>query len=618
VKSSRLQTGLLRWAIVAVCFGLAMVAAWSPLADRIDNYAYDYITTVSKPPSAEPESVIVGIDDETYTARGGVTETRRIVSEALDKIAPAHPKAVAIDVILHDASLLSANDLDVRLEASLRATHNPILAADIAGGKWEEPLERFRTLAAAVGHVERDTDPHDGVLRRIRLERVAGGEQHWALALEAFRVSRGLPIVGSEEDLEIGGERIPAPLNEEGRILWIRYLASGIPTVSVLAVEQHPEMIRGKVVFLGATAQSATKDRLLDPYGQNVPGVEVNAHVFETLARGDFLVPAREFSILMVCVGFAIAAGLSFQFLPGWWAYAAILPVLALALRLPFAMYGRGIVFPLFAPAAVAWMCPVGAGLFQHFFVRRQLRDTESERSRYQQAIHWAAHEMRTPLTAIQGSSEIMTRYTLPEAKRAQLSEMINSESKRLSRIIQTFLDVERLADGHVEMKREVFAAAPMVDTCLKRVAPLAERKQIAITLDRHVEADLVGDRELMEYAFYNLLNNAVKYSPAETHVRVFSDLTGAELRLAVRDEGIGMDAKDLRNIFKKFYRSRRAENSGEVGTGIGLSIVEQIVGLHGGRIEVTSKPGKGSCFTIVMKARAAATPGNATEALDR
>src|SRR5207302_1292498 len=154
---------------------------------------------------------------------------------------------------------------------------------------------------------------------------------------------------------------------------------------------------------------------------------------------------------------------------------------------------------------------------YQHFFVRKQLRRSESEKSRYQQAIHWAAHEMRTPLTAIQGSSEIMSRYKLPEAKQHQLSEMINSESKRLSRIIQTFLDVERLAEGQMELKREPFAASEIVDACMLRVTPIAERKSISISLDSTVNGTLVGDRELMEYALYNLLTNAVKYSPVET-----------------------------------------------------------------------------------------------------
>jgi signal transduction histidine kinase len=74
-------------------------------------------------------------------------------------------------------------------------------------------------------------------------------------------------------------------------------------------------------------------------------------------------------------------------------------------------------------------------------------------------------------------------------------------------------------------------------------------------------------------------------------------------LRLAVADQGMGMEEKELRNIFKKFYRTRTAEASGEAGTGIGLSIVDQIVTHHGGRIEVASQPGKGSCFTLVLPA---------------
>jgi signal transduction histidine kinase len=159
-----------------------------------------------------------------------------------------------------------------------------------------------------------------------------------------------------------------------------------------------------------------------------------------------------------------------------------------------------------------------------------------------------------------------------------------------------------------MELKREPFRAAEIVEVCMARAAPLAERKRIAVSLETPVEGTLVGDRELMEYAFYNLLTNAIKYSPAETQVRIRGDLRGDELRLAVADEGIGMDAKELKNIFQKFYRTKRAEASGEPGTGIGLSIVEQIVAQHGGRIDVTSTPGKGSCFTMILAAQSRAS----------
>ena len=145
-----------------------------------------------------------------------------------------------------------------------------------------------------------------------------------------------------------------------------------------------------------------------------------------------------------------------------------------------------------------------------------------------------------------------MTNYALPAAKQKQLSEMINSESKRLARLIQTFLDVERLAEGQMDLKREPFPAADVVNTCLARVAALAEHKSITTTLDTPVEGTLVGDRELMEYAFYNLLTNAVKYSPPDTHVRVTAETRGNLLRLSVRDQGIGMDAKEAQEHFQE------------------------------------------------------------------
>jgi len=137
----------------------------------------------------------------------------------------------------------------------------------------------------------------------------------------------------------------------------------------------------------------------------------------------------------------------------------------------------------------------------------------------------------------------------------------------------------------------------------VERVIPLAERKQIRIAMDHLDDEVLTGDRELMEYAFYNLLTNAIKYSPAKTEVTVFGGRDGDRCQISVRDQGIGLDQKDVRKIFQKFYRTRKAEQSGEVGTGIGLSIVEQIILQHGGAIDVKSTPGKGSCFTLILPA---------------
>jgi len=599
--------------VLAICFVMGIAAGFNSLAVRVDLYAYDRMLSLLHD-TWTPQSVIVKIDAETLAAGHGMRGIRTILAQVLDELVLAQPKAVALDVTLHDEVDPAE---DARLEASLRATKNLILPCQLAGTKWEDPAPRFSGLGA-LGHVHTEGDRLDGVSRQIVLERVADGQRRWALSLEALRVTLGADNPEeSPEDLTVGNILIPAP-RQNGRTLLIRYLDLGtIPSVSALEIARHREELRGKTVFLGVTDFSAANDRLVSPYGVNFPGVEMHAQAFETMIHGKFLVPAKNTTWLLVCVSLAVAVGLSFWLLAGWRAYVLIVPILAAAhYFLPVQFFARGIVLPYLAPVAVAWLSSIGAATYRHFMVRGQLRKSESEKSRYQQAIHWAAHEMRTPLTAIQGSSELMTRYAMPEAKRSELNSMINSESKRLARIISTFLDVERLAEGQMELKQEPLAVAELVDTCMRRAKTLAERKHIGMCLDSTVEGTLLGDRELLEYALYNLLTNAVKYSPADTEIHVYSELKDGELRLAVRDQGIGMDAKEIKSIFQKFYRTKRAEASGEMGTGIGLSIVEQIVFRHGGRIEVTSTPGKGSCFTMIMKAHVSAQPD--AETVDR
>jgi len=109
------------------------------------------------------------------------------------------------------------------------------------------------------------------------------------------------------------------------------------------------------------------------------------------------------------------------------------------------------------------------------------------------------------------------------------------------------------------------------------------------------------GDKELLEYAFYNLLNNAVKYSPEKTGIECVCEVSEGKVKVAIRDQGMGMEPADLKRIFDRFYRSKRAEESGISGTGIGLSIVNEIVKQHEGRIDVQSQVGVGSVFTVIL-----------------
>jgi signal transduction histidine kinase len=208
---------------------------------------------------------------------------------------------------------------------------------------------------------------------------------------------------------------------------------------------------------------------------------------------------------------------------------------------------------------------------------------------------------MRTPLTAIQGSSELIERYELTDDRRKQVAGLIHSESQRLGRMIEMFLGVEKLSSGEIQLQNAEVDVEELLATCVERARPLADRKQIEIRHAGGGDASAWGDREFLECACYNLITNAVKYSPAKTSITVQSRQAGGNIRISVEDRGFGMDEKEVKDIFRKFYRTRRAEESGETGSGLGLALVEEIIARHGGTIEVESRVNQGSRFTLSL-----------------
>ncbi len=576
----------------------------------LENLVYDEMYRLYRPPAWQPEGVLLTIDEQTLdTVRGGMAGIRRPLAEGLRLVAAAGPKAVAIDLILSNPADPEA---DRDLAAALRDCPNLVLSSSqLPGEKWEDPLPEFRAAARAVGHVH-VWPGRDAVVRHIPLARISGHDRRWAISLETFRLSRKADIVetsGSSE-LQVAGTTIPA--EGDARVIRLRFPPPDrkpreVSLRDLLADHRRAADFAGKVVFVGATAQTE-HDRLFSPYSAGIPtsGIEINADAYETIAHGMFIRDVPPLIVALFAALLVAASGAAFRFVPGWAAYVAGAAILVVASAAPYIAFTHSRVLSFTTPVSAAWFGVITSAAYYHLVTRRNLRRSEAERQRYQQAMHFVTHEMRTPLSAIQGSSELISRFALTEEKRKQIALLINSESKRLARMVEIFLNVERLSAGQMELKREAISVQEMVDVCVERTKPLAERKRIAIDLHPiSAEYQLTGDRELMEYACYNLLTNAVKYSPQQTEVTVSALLSGGHVRIAVKDQGIGMDQKEVKQIFRKFYRTKKAEESGEAGTGIGLSIVQQIVEQHGGEIEVVSQPGAGSCFTLVLPATA-------------
>jgi len=593
----------LDWRYVAalgVCLVTALLLGFTDLASSIDGYAGDFIFRLHEPAWEDSEAALLAVDEASLVAMRGRRQLREWVAFALGQIAPVRPRAVGVDLIFADPAEEAA---DASLQRAFEGTQGLVLGADLLRtGGWELPLERFRR-GAYLGHVHAEPDP---VSRILPLMKAQAGERYWAMALEVYRQAHNAAIVEEPDALTAGAIRIPAR-REEAYPVGIRYRAPGrIPQVTLKELRDTParaETFRGKAVFVGFTAQSEVKDRLMTPRGEWMAGVEIHAHAYETIRTGAFLRPAPLALVLAMCLGMVTLVGVIFYRPPGAWSYVWGGLMLMAAHLTPHLMFRLGWLFPTVAPTFAALFAVAAAAGFQYFVLRGRWRVAESDKARYREAIHFVAHEMRTPLSAIQGSSELLTRYNMSDDKRKQMATMINAESKRLARMITAFLDVERLGDGSMELKRDPVELDLVLQSCVDRARVLADRKQMTIEWAGGPAFQLTGDRELLEYAVYNLLTNAVKYSPAETVIRVSTEYRGGRVRLAVADQGMGMEEHELERIFQKFYRTKRAEQAGIEGTGIGLSLVNEIVRHHGGKIDVTSRPGEGSCFTLELPA---------------
>jgi two-component system sensor histidine kinase KdpD len=199
------------------------------------------------------------------------------------------------------------------------------------------------------------------------------------------------------------------------------------------------------------------------------------------------------------------------------------------------------------------------------------------------------SHDLRTPLVSIIGAVSSLLTYgaTYEENARRDLLLTIQAEAERLNRFVGNLLDMMRLESGALELQREWVEIGDVIGTALSRLTQALSRHQLIVEVDPGLPM-LRLDDVLIEHVLVNLLENAAKYSPPQTTIRVSARREGRAIVAEVADEGLGIPAGDLERIFDKFYRVQRGDRHG-AGTGLGLSICRGIVEAHGGQITARS-----------------------------
>ncbi len=211
-----------------------------------------------------------------------------------------------------------------------------------------------------------------------------------------------------------------------------------------------------------------------------------------------------------------------------------------------------------------------------------------------------ASHELRTPLTIVKGEAEVALRGENKKFEEYQKSlASINEEADRMFKIVDDLLTLAKADSKSQQLEIEPVHLNQLIHKVKSQFESLVDKNRITLVLKEKERIVLQGDKQRLTQLLNNLIDNALKYTPPGGKVKISLDREYEWAKIIVEDTGIGIPPEDLPHIFERFYRVDKARSRKMGGSGLGLSIVKWIVEAHKGRIEVKSKPGQGTCFTV-------------------
>ncbi len=213
------------------------------------------------------------------------------------------------------------------------------------------------------------------------------------------------------------------------------------------------------------------------------------------------------------------------------------------------------------------------------------------------------SHELKTPLTSVQGFAQAILDSTAatPDAQR-QAAQVIYDESARMHRMVLDLLDLARLDAGTLDLQRTPVELAALLNSIAEKFSPQARAANVTINVESAALPLITGDGDRLAQVFTNLVDNALKFTPAGGSITLKAAATGSSVHVEVTDTGAGIPAEAQVHIFDRFYQADPSRPGGaRHGAGLGLAIVKEIVAAHGGKISVRSEQGVGSTFTVTL-----------------
>lgn len=380
----------------------------------------------------------------------------------------------------------------------------------------------------------------------------------------------------------------------------------------ILAGKFTPGKYTNKIVLIGNDHGGSVKDYIKTPFSKDAKSmttVEMHANMLDTLIQNrapiqvpmwlNFLItiaisiltvhvlftlkPSQSLSILLVAGATLTLLGMiSFHF--GYWVRMAH-PLLAI-----FLCYYFFIPYRLIIENRRSW---------EYYQKNKLLSQVEELKTNF---ISMMSHDLKTPLARIQGMTDVILKDTQPlTSQQREAVDTIRQSSEDLLKFISAILNYGKIESEGVELHLQSRDINALLKDVIRKHEFLAKVKRIPIKFESEPLFPIPVDPELIKQVFSNLIENAIKYSPEESTVRITTTEQDGKVIVNVADEGPGIPEDEVNNIFMKFFRSKNAKSSPIKGSGLGLYLAKYFTELHQGKISISSTYGKGSTFTVEL-----------------
>ncbi|OVE78157.1 hypothetical protein BVX98_01070 [bacterium F11] len=236
-----------------------------------------------------------------------------------------------------------------------------------------------------------------------------------------------------------------------------------------------------------------------------------------------------------------------------------------------------------------------------YIFSGRALRPTEIAFEKLKRFTGDASHELRIPLTALRGSIEVALRKNRSVDEYKETLENALDETEQLGRLVEDLLLIARTDEGRMNLHIQDVDLKMFVDEVFQISSGLNQSDKVRLDLDNQTKGMARFDPERIRQLLFNLIDNAIKYSPAGSVVQMISKNEDGKIHIAIRDHGIGIQQSDHKKVFDRFYRADKARSRETGGSGLGLSIARWIAEAHNGKLTLESSLEKGATFTLTI-----------------